>query len=268
MNETQDVDPSYIWSLLPQGVYPIASRDSYLAHYGGVVYGTIRLSPKLGKIEYRAYGGEGLYGADDGTFVNLVQAGFNLPDGGIKGPLYGGALHWRTPITGLMVGASDLTDKTWNAPMTANSGATKGTFSLLANSQPNYFAIYDKDKIMVAAEYQRTWGNELTQLPETPISSLRNDDRSWYVMASYKLTGKFTVGAYDSQNFDLQAPLGPDRYSKDWTFSGRYDFNQYLYAKAEEHFIDGTGLGYDTDQNPNGLQPNTKLTLLKIGVSF
>jgi hypothetical protein len=63
-------------------------------------------------------------------------------------------------------------------------------------------------------------------------------------------------------------PLGPARYSKDWTISGRYDFSQYLYAKAEEHIIDGTGIGYDTDLNPNGLKPSTKLTILKVGVSF
>lgn len=27
-NDTQDIDPSYMWSLLPQGVYPIMSRNS------------------------------------------------------------------------------------------------------------------------------------------------------------------------------------------------------------------------------------------------
>jgi hypothetical protein len=61
---------------------------------------------------------------------------------------------------------------------------------------------------------------------------------------------------------------GTNRYSKDWVLSGRYDFNEFLYAKAEQHFIDGTGLGYDIDLNPNGLQPDTKLTIFKIGVSF
>jgi hypothetical protein len=48
LNETQDIDPSYMWSLLPQGNYPISSRNSALADYGGVVYGTLALGPKLG----------------------------------------------------------------------------------------------------------------------------------------------------------------------------------------------------------------------------
>jgi hypothetical protein len=54
----------------------------------------------------------------------------------------------------------------------------------------------------------------------------------------------------------------------DWAASGRYDFNQFLYAKAEQHFIAGTELSYDAALNPGGLKPNTKLTILKVGVSF
>jgi hypothetical protein len=50
--------------------------------------------------------------------------------------------------------------------------------------------------------------------------------------------------------------------------SGRYDINPYLYAKAEEHFIDGTEQSYDVTLNPNGLKPDTRLTVLKIGINF
>src|ERR1700679_1601105 len=32
-NETQDIDPSYIWALLPQSIYPTTSSNSILAHY-------------------------------------------------------------------------------------------------------------------------------------------------------------------------------------------------------------------------------------------
>jgi hypothetical protein len=69
--------------------------------------------------------------------------------------------------------------------------------------------------------------------------------------------------------------LGPGRYSKDWTISGRYDFNQYLYAKAEQHVIDGTAelsttirQRRNTGRTQSGSTPQTKLTILKIGVSF
>src|ERR1700688_2807033 len=43
-NETQDIDPSYMWSLLPQSVYPLPSRNGQLSTYGGVVYGAFALS--------------------------------------------------------------------------------------------------------------------------------------------------------------------------------------------------------------------------------
>jgi hypothetical protein len=265
-NEIQDIDPSYIWALLPESVYPIDNRESYLTHYGGVVYGTIAIPHKFGKLEYRAFGGEGLYTAKDGYFVNQLEAGFNLPND-IKGPLYGGALHWRTPVSGLMVGASALKDNTWNAVYTANNGALQGTETLLANTQPNFFAIYEKNKIMVASEYTRSWGDQLVQFPDTPDSYARNDDRGWYAMASYKITPKFTLGGYISQNSDHQAPISSSRHYNEWVISGRYDFTEFLYVKAEEHFIHGTGLAYDMNLNPN-LQPNTNLTALKVGVTF
>jgi hypothetical protein len=265
-NEIQDVDPSYLWALLPEGIYPIDSRSSFLAHYGGVVYGTIAFSKRLGKLEYRAFGGEGVYSAQDGYFSPEAEAGFNLPNN-IQGPLYGGALHWRTPIPGLMVGASALKDNTWSAVYTANGGATSGTETLLANTQPNYFVIFEKDKLMVAYEYERSWGNQLVHFSGSPNSSSRNDDRSWYGMASYKVTSKLTAGVYDSQNADHQAPVSSDRHYNEWVVSSRYDFNQLFYAKAEEHFIKGTGLAFDDNLNSN-LQPNSKLTVLKVGVSF
>ena len=111
-NETQDIDPSYIWSLLPQGVYPITSRNSVLAHYGGVVYGSFKLGPSLGKLEYRGWGGERVIGSDDGYFVSQRETGLNLPNG-LSGVTLGGALHWMTPISGLMIGASDGKDMMW-----------------------------------------------------------------------------------------------------------------------------------------------------------
>jgi hypothetical protein len=87
-------------------------------------------------------------------------------------------------------------------------------------------------------------------------------------MASYKVTGKFSAGIYDSQQVNHALPIGSARDSMDWVVSGRYDFNQFLYAKAEEHFIGGTDNYYDTNLNPGGLKPTSKLTVLKMGVNF
>jgi len=266
-NDIQDIDPSYIWSLLPQSVYPINSRNSILAHYGGVAYGTLSEGGKLGKLEYRGWGGERQIGSGDGYLLAQTEAGLLLPNG-VSGATYGAAVHWRTPLSGLMIGASDSKQSRWSPKITAGNGALTGTQSNAPFNEPNYFALYEKNKVMVAAEYGRIPLSLTIQFVGLPPGYQRIDARSWYAMASYKLTSKLSAGVYDSQQVDHQAPLGPARYSKDWTFSGRYDFSQYLYAKAEEHIINGTAIGYDTDLNPTGLKPNTKLTILKAGVSF
>jgi hypothetical protein len=277
-NEIQDIDPSYLWSLLPQSVYPIESRNSLLAHYGGVAYGTIKLGPSLGKLEYRGWGGQRVLGSGDGYFVTEREEGVVLPNG-LSSVTYGEALHWRTPLTGLMIGASNSYSNASVAALTdtiPGVGAFNGSLNSGASDEPVFFGQYEKNKLMVAGEYSRDAGHGSLVVPHLFTEPYGIDYRAWYAMASYKVTDKLSAGLYDSQFFDHQAAFGPARYTKDWVVSGRYDFNQFLYAKVEQHFIDGTGqsTGYDitlnppTAQLPTGLQPTTRLTILKIGVSF
>jgi hypothetical protein len=273
-NELQDIDPSYIWSLLPQGVYPIGSRNALLSHYGGVAYGTYNLGRSLGKLDLRAFGGERVMGSGDGFVLTSKEMGIIMPNG-INGATYGGSLRWRTPLNGLMVGASDNSQLVMIDPLvfTIPAGPIAGTYAGTQRLSPfnelNYFGKYEKGKVMVAGEYTRL-PVHLTMTFPLPVGliPIRNDQHTWYGMASYKVTGKLTAGVYDTQSVIHSAPLGPARYSKDWAISGRYDFNQFLYAKAEQHFIDGTAADYDTDMNPDGIKRTTKLTILKIGVSF
>lgn len=282
LNETQDIDPSYMWSLLPQSIYPISSRNSALAEYGGVVYGTLSLGQKLGKLEYRGWGGEFAIPSDDGYWVNFKEQGISLTNG-LDGVSAGTALHWKTPLSGLMVGTSfQRTNKasgalvdTYVVPAGPSKGitiTTPGFLVLNPLNTPDFFARYEKNRVMFAGEYQRSVGTLLL----SGVSPLPDkfDQRSWYVMSSYKVTDKLTAGIYTTQDFNRKAALGPARYFKDWAISGRYDINQYLYLKAEQHFIDGTSVGYDAALNPptttlpTGLKPDTHLTILKIGVNF
>ena len=265
-NEIQDIDPSYMWSLLPQSVYPISSRNAQLSHYGGVVYGTVHLSD-LGKLEYRAWGGEAVLASNDGYFTDLKEAGIALPDG-LKGVQSGAALHWKTPLPGLTIGASDILEGAQSSPMTAGNGSYTGTLSVGRFNRPDYFAEYDRGRLMVAGEFVRTGSTSTTQLTGLPSVVTPFDKRGYYAMGAYKFGEKVSAGAYYSQYVDKSVAPGPTRFQNDLALSGRYDFNQYLYAKAEEHFLDGTSILYDTSLNPNGLAPKTKMTILKIGVSF
>lgn len=272
-NEIQDIDPGYQWALLPQGPYPIESRNSILAHYGGVVYGTLTPGSGLGKFEYRVFGGERVLSGGDGYFIGLVESGLNLPNG-ISGVTLGGALHWKTPIPGLMIGASAAHDEKWTAQ--ANSSymgiPLTGTFGLNPLTQPYYFGRYEKGKATLAGEYTRLVAYVPILLSSSltgPIDQLDTaDERSWYGMFSWRVSDKFVAGLYDSQYIDHQNSLGHYRYSKDWVLNARYDFNPFLYAKAEQHFIQGDALNLDAAMNPGGLKTNFKLTVLKLGVSF
>jgi len=263
-NETQDIDPTYMWALLPQSVYDITTRNADLAHYGAVAYGTLKLAPSAGKLDYRAWGGEQVIPADDGSFADLIAAG-NGPLSSLNYVTLGAALHWHTPLSGLMVGASDGHANKASVALADETGPASESFTEWNNV--SYFAQYEKDKWMLAGEWNRQASSGVQNFTDDPSASIDTDPRAWYVMATYKATGKLTVGAYDSQVVDHELKLGPDRYSKDWTVSGRYDVNQFIYLKAEEHFIEGTSLSFENSNN-TVLKPSSKLTALRIGVSF
>jgi hypothetical protein len=279
LNDVQDIDPSYIWALLPQSIYPLMSRNSLLAHYGGVVYGTLPLGSSLGKLEYRGWGGERVLSGNDGYFLNQTEKGITLPNG-LGGITTGAALHWKTPLSGLMIGASDTRDNVWTDPLVYSYTVQgipipfKGTETVKVLYTPYFFAKYEKDKWMVAAEHGRLPASVVIAVPGlfTQLGGL--DQQSWYGMVSYKVTDKLTAGVYDTQSIDRASSLGQGRFLKDWAINAHYDFNQFLYAKVEQHFYDGTLVGYDTTMNqptaalPTGLQTNTRLTILKMGVSF
>jgi len=57
-NEIQDIDPSYMWSLLPQKHLPHRQPQLLPRSLRRVVYGTLKLGQKMGKLEYRGWGGE------------------------------------------------------------------------------------------------------------------------------------------------------------------------------------------------------------------
>jgi len=259
-NESQDLDPMFLWSLLPQSIYDLTTRDSDLAHYGGVAYGRLGLGTVAGELEYRAWGGENVIPINDGQFADLVDAG-TPPLNAMTYSTYGGALHWKPPISGLMLGASDAKA---NAAQVAVLG---GSDSYAPWNNLSYFGKYERKKVMAAVEWNRQIATSTLNLNGQPPSSETEDPRGWYAMASYRVTGKFSAGAYDSQMVDRKQALGPDRYSKDWVISGRYDCNEFLYLKAEQHFIAGTALGFENQDN-RVLLPTSRLTVLKIGVSF
>lgn len=267
MNDIQDIDPAFLWSLLPQSAYPITSRTSILAHYGVVAYGNLRLGKKAGKLEYQLYAGERVLPSNDGFFVPIIESGALFPNG-LSGPTSGGTLRWHMPVDGLMAGVAwDRENLTGEVEVPAAGFVGNNIDSPF--KLPFFFGKYEHNKVMVGAEYSRVPADHKSVFTTGPSGVQHSyiDNREWYGMASYKLTNKLTGGTYFSSIINRKAALGPARYQKDWALSGRYDFSQFLYLKAEQHWMDGTNMGYLTVDNTN-VKTTTRMTILKIGVNF
>jgi hypothetical protein len=238
LNQIQDIDPAYLWTILPQSVYPLANRDSLLAHYGGLAYGSVHLGEFLGKLEYQGFGGQRVIGADDSYLQPLRDIGISLPSGA-GGIAAGAMVTWDTPLQGLAVGANISSNRLSGQ---AIAYGYTGQFVIPSFTVPDYFARYERNKIMVAAEYTRRPGQATAVVPGVFSLQERFDPRGFYGMASYKVTGKLTAGAYYSSSIDRAVPTSSARFQKDWALSARYDLNPFLYLKAEQHFVDGTEL--------------------------
>jgi hypothetical protein len=262
-NMIQDIDPAYIWSILPQGIYEVATRTSILSHYGGVVYGTLRLPSKAGSMDYRVWDGERIIASNDPLLLPFAANGILFPSGQSCN-MYGGTLQWHTPVQGLMLGVSESQNHQGG---TATLGPFTGNGTVKPFQIPFYYGQYERSKFTAIGEYMRLPPNYTFTFTNGPTIPVVLDIRNWYLMSTYKLTEKLTGGVYYASSFNLQAPLGPARYQKDWTLSARYDVSQYIYLKAEQHFVDGMQIGFSPVGNST-LNPQSKLTILKVGVSF
>jgi hypothetical protein len=261
-NDTQDVDPSYMWALLPESIYSIDDRATSLAELGAEAYGRVDLSKKWGALEYSVFYGDFYYADNDGFAQGFKESGLifaNTPGGRTPGI----DLRWKTPLPGLMVGASSQRD-------TAIGNLTNGTYQQLPTYSPTGYAQYSHGKYFAAYQYARTVSHTQVQLIGGPVLPSVDDSRTWFVMAAYHITDKLQSGFYYSSELDASAHdnSNPANFDHDWTISSRYDFNPFVYAKIEGHFIHGTAAGFYNFDNPNGVTPHTQLLVAKIGFTF
>lgn len=259
-NDSQDIDSVFLWALLPQGCYPADNEGFYLSHLGGDVYGHLPLGKRRGSLRYVGYLGEDYLPLDGGYVKQLADMGLQLTNEP-SGKNFGGDLRWETPLTGLTLGYSPMV-------MTLDGASASGSLHVPSFLMTAQYAQFAKGKFSFAFEYDKVPLNEFVTVA-SQTAAFPVDARSWYGMGQYHLTRKIEAGSYYSHyiNKAMDTSL-PENYSKDWVISGRYDFNAYFYAKLEDHFLHGTGLGYYASTNPNGLKPNSNILAAKIGFSF
>ena len=259
-NDSQDIDAIFLWTLLPQSLYPIDNEGFFLSHLGGEVYGNFPLGSRGGKLRYDGYAGENYLPLDGGYIKQIADMGLIFATEP-SGKTYGGDIRWETPLKGLLVGYSPMV-------MGLDGSAPGGSLHIPGFYMTGQYVQFTRGKFYFAEEYNRSPYNEtLTIGPQT--FSMPTDMRGWYVMASYRVRKKLQAGSYYSHNVNKSSDTSlPANYSKDFVLSARFDINSYFYLKLEDHFLHGTGLGYYQSTNPNGLAPNSNILAAKIGFSF
>ncbi len=259
-NDSQDVDAVFLWALLPQCSYPVDNEGFFLSHLGGEVYGYLPLGKHAGKLRYDGYAGHSYLPLDGGYIKQIADAGLQFTNEP-TGKTYGGDVRWETPLKGLLVGYSSM--------VLGLSGTAPGGSLLIPTFYMSaQYAQFTRGKFHVAGEYDKQPTDEILTIGQQQMS-MPMDMRSWYLMGSYLLTKRFQAGSYYSHYINKALDTSqPANYSKDFVLSERYDFNSYFYAKIEDHFLHGTGLGFYQSTNPNGMQPNSNILAAKIGFSF
>ncbi len=260
-NDTQDYDPGYMWSLLPETMYAVDWRATDLAQMGAEAYGKVPLGEHLGTMSYSAYYGNYFYSSSDGLMESFKEEGLNFttPPGG-KTP--GFDLRWAMPVSGLEVGGSLMM---YNATGTL----TNGTFNQPTAFWPAYYAQYDFKKFFTSGQYSKVVEYNISNIAGSGPSIDGLDQRAWFAMGGYHLTDKLEAGAYYTHLLDAgHDNSDPDNYFRDWVVSGRYDFNVNFYLKMEGHFIDGNAVGFYTFDNPSGFARRTNAGVVKLGFSF
>jgi hypothetical protein len=241
-NETSDIDSARVPVLLPQSLYPIQSRDYYLAQTGGEVYGLVELGA-AGALDYRAYGGTIFI--DVPAYSAIGTTAVSIPY------LYGGRVLWRTPLYGLQAGVSAQRLRldvhytpnrdvlaTYPMPLPADFD---GNIELRAPITLFIASLEASvDQLLIAAEYMRQWARIESSFPEVYEPRMTTSE-GFYVMASYQVTSWFTPGAYYSIQYPNVADRhGRDAYQHDLALSFRYDLTEYWLLKLEGHFMSGT----------------------------
>ncbi|SPD75090.1 conserved exported hypothetical protein [uncultured Desulfobacterium sp.] len=277
-NETRDVDMLRTSVLLPGGVYHEPYREFMMGLIGVGVYGAIPLGP-IGGMDYTVEAGT-INLADDGGIAkqyedDVRQIGmgpFMLSDFEISDfdfeEMYVGSLVWRSPW-GLRLGgtfnrASFTTngrDENYLAGGVSSGYACNVEMDTTEIRNYTLSAEYTWEDLVLAAEY---WNNTFwtkstfdftVAPPPVPIVSVQQSTKrmieGYYFSASYRFTQWFELGSYysvyypfgsQSQAEGLNNPTIPGNkdYTKDWTLSTRFDFNEYWAFKVEGHRMNGT----------------------------
>jgi hypothetical protein len=269
-NDTQDMEFLHTWALLPQGVYPLDLRSVTIAHVGADAYGRLSLK-KAGSLQYTVYGGVIQDDTKGGYRYGIEDQGMRFTSD-ISSRGIGFDTRWTAPIEGLTAGYSLL-----QARNEVEVSLPTVPFPVLVEipmaRRQAVFGEYQRDRIRFAAE----WRQESMETHLTPAIAPDNTitARGWFTSGSYRLHERFELGAYHSRHVpDVSLPsAAADNHIRDNAVTGRFDLSGFWHVKVEGHFIDGNGnlsyaRGFYLRSNPAGFAPETRMLVIRTGVTF
>lgn len=277
-NDTQDLEFLHTWALLPQSLYPIDLRGFSISHLGGDLYGTLR-AKRAGGFAYTVYAGQSPPDLAGGMQHGL--ASYGIRSSGPRGSMIGGDLKWTTPMTGLLIGSSFLRSKQFSNGTNEMLGGTFRSDAILHTLL--FSAQYSRGPWRIEWERSRATTVAVVQAAldaSGPVTThISYDIRGWYSAAAFRFSKYLEVGSYHSRfypNADRRvSPTGLDqppaaRHIYDQALTARFDIKSYWDIKVEGHLMDGygdpgTSRGFYPQDTPTGLQPKTKLLVIRLG---
>jgi hypothetical protein len=290
-NDSQDLDFLHTFVLLPQSVYPTDLRDATIAHLGGDIYGSASLPRRMGDLSYTTYAGHRSDSIHGGYVYLAAQYGLYYSRyGGLQ---YGADLRWTTPVKGLLIGVSRMTEDI-TAQATAKNPGTSGPafFSESDHSKADwtnqFYGKYTVGKVEIDSEFRRFLHNAVYSTLGSVVLTNETDVRGWYVSGTYRALKRLAVGAYYSRYAVTTISGGPDsvyappnqtdtslpaNHIYDKVITMRVDVKKFWNVKVEGHFMNGYGFstfpdGFYPSVNPQGFKPNTNALAVKTGFNF
>lgn len=272
-NESLDLDLTRPFIFLPQAIYDVRLRDFNASFDGGMLYGAPDLG-RYGGIEYKAFYGRSRIRteATSGVSDYFRNSGlFTEPEKAEMDALWGGALVWSTPVSGLRLSAtlSQMDGVQVSGPF-AFMPVTTAVIELGGWKRWVLSTEYLVGDWTFAAEWKTEGG---TATVSNAAIGMRDSSRStmdgYYVSVARRLGDRVEVGGYVGRATGNTAQAGRTDSQDDYALSVRFDLNENVLFKVEGHLIDGTSQVFHVPgvENPNP-EKNFGLFAAKVTFSF
>ncbi len=268
-NDTQDMEFLHTWALLPQGVYPLDLRSVTIAHIGADVYGTLK-TRQAGSLHYTVYAGSIQDDTRGGYRYGVEDSGMRFDDG-ISTRGAGFDARWSTPIDGLVAGYSLLRTSSDTRIAIPALGALD--VDIPTWNRQAVYGDFQRGRVRLSSEMRLSTQKQEFSPALLPASVRKG--RSWFASGTVRVHDRVELGTYHSRLVsDTSLPSADvDNHIYDTAISGRVDLNRWWHVKVEGHFVDGNGSrtftqGFYSRNNVEGLEPKTKMLVIRTGINF